>query len=92
MRQKLELAVILPDNVPPGEVQQWQNISQDRLAEVLISGLFANGLITSQAAMHLMQQSRREFYEMLQQNRVPLSSPETDEDLEENRAIYSRKL
>ena len=78
--------------MPANEAEQLRNVPEDRLKEVLVSGLFANGLITSKAAMLYMEQTRRDFYAMLARNHISLSSPETDEDVEENWAAYHKDL
>lgn len=88
MRLKIEVGI--PDDLPTTEAEQLKQVPHERLTEVLVSGLYANGLITSKAGMAFLEQTRREFYEMLARNHVPLSSPETDEDIEENRALYQR--
>jgi hypothetical protein len=88
----IQITVGLEGDIPQSEAEQLQRVSSDRMKEVLVSGLFANGLITSKAAMALMEQTRREFYAMLSRNNVPLSSRETDEDIENNRSVYQLGL
>lgn len=84
----IQITIGLEGDIPPSEAEQLQGVSADRMKEVLVSGLFANGLITSKAAMALMEQTRREFYAMLSRNNVPLSGHESDEDIENNRSVY----
>lgn len=88
----LSLHLDVPDDIPASEAEQLKHVPNERLKEVLVSGLFANGLITDQAAMACMEQTRRQFHEMLARNHVPISSPETEQDIAENRAIYHAEI
>jgi predicted HTH domain antitoxin len=78
-------------NLTVDELSKITKLSGERLTEILISGLYTQGILTREAIMQLLQQTRREFNEMLYRNSIPLSSPETSEDVEELQELFRRK-
>ena len=79
-------------NVTVDELSKLTKLSGERLTEVLVSGLYLQGILTREAIMQLLQQTRRDFNEMLYRNNIPLSAPETSEDVAELQSLFRKKV